>query len=264
MLASLDGCSAKLARAEELWQALYGELIAFLERLPYRLEGRFEPGDEENHGDWVVRVAVTEAPPLRWSVVMGEIVHDLRSALDHLAWQLVLLDGGQPTRSTQFPIYRVEADFRAPAGQSRLTGMSDAHHQQLEELQPFRHDDPDQHHLAVLAYLSNTDKHQVLHTALVENEGSQFGFRGVRGLAAITGEIQPSFGPLVDGAEIVRVPIEIDAPNPQIETTAQLQLDVTFADADSPVNNESALGVLQELYEFVRDGAVARFASDFP
>ncbi len=40
-----------------------------------------------------------------FSVVVGDVIHNLRSALDHLAWQLVILDGGQPNDSTQFPIY---------------------------------------------------------------------------------------------------------------------------------------------------------------
>ena len=35
--------------------------------------------------------------------IVGDILHNLRSALDHVAWLLVLLDGGQrpmrPTRS---------------------------------------------------------------------------------------------------------------------------------------------------------------------
>jgi hypothetical protein len=39
-----------------------------------------------------------------WALEVGEIVYQLRSALDHLAWQLVLLDGGDTSKRPQFPV----------------------------------------------------------------------------------------------------------------------------------------------------------------
>lgn len=38
------------------------------------------------------------------SVIVGDVVHNLRSALDHLAWQLVRFDNGTPDEYTQFPL----------------------------------------------------------------------------------------------------------------------------------------------------------------
>ncbi len=37
-----------------------------------------------------------EAPSQRWGILIGEFVHNLAFSLDHLAWQLVLLNGGTP------------------------------------------------------------------------------------------------------------------------------------------------------------------------
>jgi len=52
----------------------------------------------------VYRVHGLPAVPPEWALEIGEIVYQLRSALDHLAWQLVLLDGGTPGHLTDFPI----------------------------------------------------------------------------------------------------------------------------------------------------------------
>lgn len=50
----------------------------------------------------------------QWSILVGEVLYQLRSSLDHLAWQLVLLDGGTPNQQTQFPILT-----KPPTGKKR-------------------------------------------------------------------------------------------------------------------------------------------------
>ncbi len=40
-----------------------------------------------------------------WGCVLGDFVHNLRAALDHLIWQLVLHDHGNPGTSNEFPIF---------------------------------------------------------------------------------------------------------------------------------------------------------------
>jgi hypothetical protein len=71
------------------------------------------------------------SPPLRLGVILGDMVHNLRSALDHLVWQAVLRNGGRPNRSHQFPICDDEKDWNdacnvvmKPAALSRLREIS--------------------------------------------------------------------------------------------------------------------------------------------
>lgn len=97
-------------------------------------------------------------PPMRAFTIVGEFLHDLRSALDHLAWQLVLSDGGIPTRDTAFPI-RVHD----PASCSIAGGVSPLARSLIEGAQPSQTpvgDDPRLHALAMLQHLSNVDKHR--------------------------------------------------------------------------------------------------------
>lgn len=256
---SLDGCRAKLARAEELWDEVWASLNGFLEQGPYQSEGAFDP----NSSEWVVRFRVLEEPPLKWGVLIGDVVHNLRSALDHLAWQLVLRNGGEPSWRTQFPIYADENSYlRANGGQAQIAGMSEEDKNRIEERQPFNlaADADRPHELAVLQFLSNVDKHRVVHTSLVQTAGSQFGIHDLQDVSGI-GQIAPQFGSLVDGADLVRIGVVADGPNPSLTVDAQLELDVAFADEESPVHDENVPGVLLELREYVVE-LVSRFDLD--
>jgi hypothetical protein len=59
------------------------ERSAFLESNPYPnwVDDRTEPGWHCIYFDF------SPPPPPRFAVIVGEIAHDLRSALDHLAWR---------------------------------------------------------------------------------------------------------------------------------------------------------------------------------
>jgi hypothetical protein len=41
---------------------------------------------------------------VRLNTLIGEFLHNTRSSLDHLAWQLVLSNSGEPSLATCFPI----------------------------------------------------------------------------------------------------------------------------------------------------------------
>jgi hypothetical protein len=55
-----------------------------------------------------ISATITIAPDaeLACSLIIGDAVHNLRSALDHAYWELMGLDGGVQDRSTSFPIHR--------------------------------------------------------------------------------------------------------------------------------------------------------------
>jgi hypothetical protein len=73
-------------------------------------------GFDSDAWEWVERFQVVREPPLRLGVMFGDCVQNLRSALDHLAWQVTLLDGGTPGDSTQFPIASKYSKPRWTAG----------------------------------------------------------------------------------------------------------------------------------------------------
>ena len=159
----LGGVVAKFNRSKQEFDVLRSEIEEFFERdpPPHYSRGYFDPDAWE----WIERFRVREAPPLRFGVILGDCLHNLRSALDHLICQLTLLDGGTMAdcEKTQYPIaskseeqFEAMADFRIPL-------LSRHHRAMVKRTQPYRAGNRAfAHPLSVLADLSNADKHRVL------------------------------------------------------------------------------------------------------
>ena len=116
---------------------------------------------------------------LRWGAIIGEIVHDFRSALDNLVWQLVILNGGHPDASHSFPIREEEPskgfavemrrEWMDKSGRARhgpLLGVSDEALAIIEACQPYKREDGIV--LIRLHALWNIDKHRHLAPVHVE------------------------------------------------------------------------------------------------
>src|SRR5436190_1677453 len=98
----LDSCRLKLARAYEHSESLTNEVAALGKRHPYGLMGEFDA----NASEYVFMHRVYEPVPLRFSLILGDAVHNINSALDHLAWQLVRHNQREPIDGqTGFPIF---------------------------------------------------------------------------------------------------------------------------------------------------------------
>jgi hypothetical protein len=96
----LYGCLLKMRRADEHFNTLQEYIRGFLDSGPYKII------HEPKWNQYIVRVKVHKWPPHEWSPVIGDIVHNTRSTLDHLAWQLVKRNGKEPKPgTTQFPIF---------------------------------------------------------------------------------------------------------------------------------------------------------------
>jgi len=176
-LPSLAGPLSKLRRAHVHLRELYGELNAYTAEPRHRVISDHTAVGE----DRIYKMRLEVLEPLgnpRWGLLVGDFVHNLRASLDHLVWQLVLLNGGRPTRSNQFPICSSRERYWESSGGQRsirertLAGMAARHREKIDSVQPFCAPfadtlDHEFHVLAVLARLSNIDKHQLIMSALV-------------------------------------------------------------------------------------------------
>jgi hypothetical protein len=88
---------------------------------------------------------------------IGNVIQELRTALDYMIYDLAFLDSGQLQENTQFVIEDCEKVFRRKM-KSRLKGLSDAHIAMVAALQPCNGCD----WIKRLAGLSNPDKHKTL------------------------------------------------------------------------------------------------------
>lgn len=111
--------------------------------------------------------------PVMMPVVVGDVTHNFRAALDYLIYELSLLDSkGSIKDGTQFPIENVRTN---PANPNRcfegrrktyLKGLNDRHVSAIAALQPYAGVEWTQ----TLRDISNTDKHRHLSVLTKEED----------------------------------------------------------------------------------------------
>lgn len=89
------------------------------------------------------------------TLLASEAIHHIRSALDYVAYQLVIADTGIAGEMTQFPIAATASDFRREA-RRRLPGVHGEHVALVASVQPYNGVTWAGH----LNGLSNRDKHR--------------------------------------------------------------------------------------------------------
>src|SRR3954467_865941 len=105
----LPALSAKIERAKEQIQYLETEISAFFQTEPYSAVRN----DDVESGEWFYALQIREQIPLRFSVIGGEITHDLRSCLDNLACHLIRANGGLVTSNSGFPVASAAKDYKS-------------------------------------------------------------------------------------------------------------------------------------------------------
>jgi hypothetical protein len=161
------GTKLKIIRAYDHLKALNAEIDAALAGQPNAVIGQIEP----ETGDKVYRAQITWQPPREWGLLLGDCVHNLRSALDHMVWDLVLLNGGTPDSNTEFPIYWDGTKYGLKGqAERKLKGVSAQATDLIEQSQPYHAPVPCSHPLWVLHELDVIDKHHsILLTASIAN-----------------------------------------------------------------------------------------------
>jgi hypothetical protein len=204
----LEGCRAKIARAEVHLAELKLLVRRYIDTQPFRVIGEYHEATRE----YIIRAeAVPDHNPVPSDLMLiaGEIVHQLRSALDHLVWDLVVKNTGAPPTGTDsgYPIFRTADGYNGRAPQ-KIRGVSPSAANRILAAQPFHLGDRAEEELTwAVQELNNTDKHRLIPVTVV------YAFVGAVYMTVGDGpprEILPwqEFvrEPMVDGMEIVRVP----------------------------------------------------------
>ena len=166
---NIVGIHAKLFRAEQQIQKIIDEADTLCKEVKQGIVRDVCDGDEQV---WIYRNETPEAP-LRWSILIGEILSNLRSALDHLVWQLVLDNEQTPGRHNEFPIAKNHQHWQQEKVRT-LKGVSQRHQAMIGYLQPYsgRINLPfGVSRLKVLDDLSNIEKHRHLVVAVIASNG---------------------------------------------------------------------------------------------
>jgi hypothetical protein len=252
-VADLAGVRAKLRRADELREEFDERFAYFLDTHPYSIIFSYDAKSGWHTFTWKVE----QEPPFEdLALIYGDILGNLRTTLDYLVWQLVLVAGNKPGRYTAFPVITRRKDWEVQ-GASALKGVAEEWAEEIEALQPFqRFERPELHPLAILEYVNNLNKHRFLPVAALTAEKFDY----LINIAAVPpGETFESREfldrPIVDGGELAR-----------FRCGSRIQLEVQVHETPRfRMSFKDGLGYewyAVELVEWVRE-VVARFEPAF-
>jgi hypothetical protein len=158
----LSGVLIKLDRAEAHIETVREQIAAFRERepAPFGFRAETAPGPD-NSFEYVLYAVVRELPPRELAPIIGDAIHNMRSALDHLVYALAPPEVREKSR-TQFPIFTDESQFKV-RGAPMIAGIVGDERTLIEHVQPYAASNlPCNDPLAILSKLSNLDKHRLL------------------------------------------------------------------------------------------------------
>lgn len=259
----LDGVALKVCRAHLHFCELDAEIRSWFNSYAYEVP----PEDDED--DWIAfRLQIKSNLPPTLPVLVGDVVHNLRSALDHLIWQSCVINDAPPGGHLKFPVCLTEGAWLrdveerdiAERGKGPIDGLGDHAAFLVKSAQPYVGRNETQARktaLAWLNWLSNRDKHRYVHAATAVASHKRFGVE-FNPPDAVTGV---EFEPLVE----VGTPIQSDSKIARVRATRltevepnvklNMSLGVVFSERGLPL---AGLGAI----EWVVSEIVRRFAQE--
>lgn len=226
------GIEGKIARADEHFRVLHDEMSAWQTRRPWGLV----PEVHDQGRKHFYRLRFRESIPVGWAVILGEAIHDLRSALDQSIYWLTVDWEGHELRGSSFPVYTQRVNFYQRAkktgawsssgGMYKIRGIGPGPQAFIEALQPY----PQRYRrfycgdLRTIHDLWNQDKHRLVHLW-----GLRFREPQLRVPQDIASDcvIGVDRRVLHDGAIVLN--IACSAPHSQMQMGGEIGSDLTFA-----------------------------------
>jgi len=244
----------KVNRADKHLRELAADIKRFNKSNAYSVS--FEP--HHKAGEYVFRVYVDRPPPtIEWGIVIGDVVHNLRSALDQLVWEMADSESGpapegriarsSPWHDVGFPIVTDPSHWKDAA--KKIVRVGPRYSAAFESLQPWfrREAEPLRDPLAILQELSNRDKHRAVNLTIGYVRLVDFQTFGYRWHLMS----EATLGPLEDQAEIARVRVEDPDFDPaEMDVYFHDSLDVTFREGE-PAYGEPVIRLLDRLEQEV-------------
>jgi hypothetical protein len=171
-VASEKSWRLKLDRAEEHLLDLHDGIARYADKHAYEVVRQVRGAKCHQHADcWRYRLRITEQPDPWLAILAGDVIHNLRSSLDHLA---VAIAPRSRKYNASFPICKVDPWERQGrrylhhietrrSFNTAVKGMADEAVAAIKELQPYRQGaEASIHIFAQLSRLENADKHREL------------------------------------------------------------------------------------------------------
>jgi hypothetical protein len=250
--ATLNGCWEKTLRAGALHRLLHKKWREAITPETYAT-GLQEDGQP---GGYLVWIEAKQPPPLALSVIVGEIAHDLRSALDHLIWRQAVEHIGEAEaerhyRKIAFPIYDTSREFLDKA--QALKFVSEDTGTLIESYQPYKRGNG---YLAIVHWLNRMDKHRALQPATTFAHACDMLdlVRWNPAAELLEKETLINAGDRLEGrANLVRLRFAVPGPDPDVQVQGKPPLLVSFGDAPPHLRGIPIPPTIREVQHVIAD-----------
>jgi hypothetical protein len=214
-----NGPKLKIERAEQHIEELNRILTTFIKTDFCR----FHVDKQQNTGHNLIKFEIIKPFPCEIPLVIGDAIHNLRSALDLMACEIVSMAGGRPSRYTNFPFRETKQELEAAinGGEIKIAGP-DIVTVLLDNIKPYNNGGNNT--LCALHSLDVIDKHRLLiptisiaalthvnakigpmiltDCTLVVGQGGVLNLASIPGNIEIEGQGQPAYAILFDKGQV--------------------------------------------------------------
>jgi len=249
---SLADAWEKLRWSRHHFEILRPQIESFEQAHDYTITVQVQP----NTGEYIFNVIGLKPLITDWSMILGDCLHNARTALDYVMVRLVArVERQEPkdVESVTFPIQTDPEIFRSVTKKFRNDTSFSGYLARIEDLQPFNYLNESvwgAHGCGVpialrrLSSLDNQDKHRIIHATWHGVPLPRVGPTGLPSGFKFLGS-QTAVGPLEDNAEVARWTFETPLPSQwepdQVSMKGYFPLKVCF---DEPIAFKAVLEVL--------------------
>lgn len=157
----LTDSRARIAEAKSQYGELMGAFMGWMEGGGIGVRTVRHP----QFAMYLWEVAVTAEPAKNLPLLSGQIINNIRAALEYVAFQIYLVAGGEPdgkrAESVAFPIVNTESPWDSVV-RRKVPGVWPEAADRLKAAQPFSQEGKEANALRTLRGLGGTDKHRNL------------------------------------------------------------------------------------------------------
>jgi hypothetical protein len=254
----LDGPRLKLGRANVHLESLKEQVQRFIDGNPYGAVAEYDGQTEK----CVLRTQIFVPPPQDWGIIIGDIAHNLRSALDQLVWQLACTQTATPFDKTAFPIFDVFTKYR-DNGRIVIQNLTPRQKTLVRRLQPYhRGNRAIEHPLWLLQNINNTDKHRVIQTIGAVFDVRGLGFGNLWGFDLYNMNVYGGQR-LEEGAPIADFTLVQTAPDARMDMHPEIIPTIEFGKGSNTVEGMPLIATLSDILTHV-ERVIGIFGRQFP
>jgi hypothetical protein len=228
-MAEMGDAWVRVDRAKSNFEALKNAIATFRREHP---DNETVGMEHDGKGNVRLLARIKQRPPREWGLAIGDVLVDLRCALDYAVYALAIGNSGKDppdhAKSLEFPICEHEERWREAIGRNKLAGLSEPAIAYIKTLQPFVDGNGGATAaLFGLEELVGINKHRFIYVAWARLDTLRLPMK-VEGMSPFTIDARHIPGELKDGAELAVIHLQTATDHAKLEVSPSISTKVVI------------------------------------